>query len=103
MTTQLVRDSSFAPSSFLVVKVGDNGELADYRNDESSSVLVQIDWDFPSLATSFGWTGLYDHPFTDGTFNCPETGKTASEFISEAAEWLHENDGIRCEDVGYFS
>lgn len=85
MKIQLVHDSHFAPCAFLVVKVNDDGTLADYRTDESASVLVQSDWDLPSLAASFGWGGA-------------DTGT-----IEEASEWLFENEGAQVDDPGYFA
>ena len=42
-----------------------------------------------------------DHD-TDGTVDCKQCGVTASEFISDAADWLRENDGVTVEDPGYF-
>ena len=89
MKIQLVHDSSFAPCAFLVVKVNDDGSLADYRSDESASVLVQSDWDFPGLAAVFGWGGAID---------CPDTGT-----IEEASEWLFAHEGEQVEDPGYFA
>lgn len=58
-------------------------------------VFVQTDWDYPSLAQSLGWNfqdlrRKCQHYHTDGTVDCPNCGKTASEFISEAYDWLSD-------------
>ena len=82
--------------------------------DEDGTVLVQVDYDFPSLASSLGWSPLsvqrsarhgkrYTgpvrfnkepcvtaclHPSTDGTVDCRECGCTAGDFIAGAARFL---------------
>ena len=61
-----------------------------------STVLVQTDWDYPSLASSLGWrmrSAKCEHRSTDGTVDCRDCGKTATEFITEAAEWLDKHEG----------
>lgn len=86
------------------------GCYAILSEDEKESILVQVDYDFPGLANSFGWdmTELQHegencrHSGTDGTVVCPECGMTAGAFISAAAEWLDSNDGAMVEDPGYF-
>ena len=81
-------------------------------NGDGRSVLVQTDWDFPSVAGSFGWSpnfvqvcdepGRYcDHDGTDGTVDC-SCGVTAGDFISAARGWLDDHDGATVEDPGYF-
>lgn len=82
---------------------------------ESQSVLVQTDYESPSVASSFGWSirsvqnetdrrygVICDHQHTDGTIDCPACGIKASAFIAAAQEWIDENDGIEAEDPGYF-
>ena len=78
--------------------------------------LIQTDWDYPGIASSFGWSirdvqpnGLHfnpdnpcEHSHTDGTVACPDCGKSASEFISEARQWIDDHDGETVEDPGYF-
>lgn len=73
------------------------------------SVLIQTDWDWPSVASTFGWTiasvqdnGPCDHGYTDGTIDCSECGHTASTFIARAGEWLDDHDGATADDPGYF-
>ena len=80
--------------------------------EDGRSILVQTDWDYPSVAQSFGWSlrnvqrcpycGGCDHSSTDGTVDCPECGVTAGAFIAAAGEWLRDNDGTTAEDPGYF-
>lgn len=113
MEIRLMRDSAYAPCAYLVVR--QNADGAWDTRDESNTVLVQLDWDFPSLARDFGWdfrAGHCTHSGTDGTVNCPDCGKTAAAFIAEAGAWLADNadsaifasdpDGMVIEDTGYF-
>ena len=80
------------------------------------SILVQTDWDYPGVASTFGWSiqdvqaqgtryyGLApcDHSGTDGTVDCPDCGLKAITFINAAGNWLRENDGATADDPGYF-
>lgn len=72
-------------------------------------MLVQTDWDYPSIARELGWNMRRvqmgkdgnsrilqrapshghgcDHSCTDGTVTC-ECGLTATQFISAAAQYL---------------
>ena len=87
--------------------------------DDGRDMLVQLDYDWPAIAGVFGWTPRHEpnEPSnfkgeageacigsyrTDGTIDCPECGKSVSEFISEAREYLDDNDGSETEDPGYF-
>lgn len=81
--------------------------------DEKHSVLVQVDYDFPGVASTFGWNMVTvqrpereanpcEHAGTDGTVNCPDCGLTADVFIAAASEWLYDNDGATADDPGYF-
>lgn len=78
--------------------------------EDGRSHLVQTDWDFPSVASSFGWSLAQvqdddgdhcDHDGTDGTIDC-KCGITASRFIGAAREFLENNDGLEVDDPGYF-
>lgn len=88
--------------------------------DDGRTLLIQTDWDYPSVASTFGWN-MMDvqkwpnedelrkntfepcyHEATDGTIPCKECGVTASEFISAAYDWLCNNDGATADDPGYF-
>jgi len=60
------------------------------------SVYFQTDWDFPALASNLGWnmrSRKCRHDFTDGTVDCPDCGRTATSFITEAADWLSDHSG----------
>lgn len=92
------------------------------RNTENNdTVLVQMDYDFPSLATNFGWSvsrvkcesghrydcdcDSYtdcDHSETDGTIDCKECGMKANIFITSAREYLDESIDNEIGDPGYF-
>jgi len=101
-------------------------------SDDDRSILVQTDWDYPGIATTFGWdkTSIQfclechvidcefmddylcpkcnehyqycDHTHTDGTVDCKDCGLTATDFIGAASDWLDDNDGATVEDPGYF-
>lgn len=73
--------------------------------------LVQSDWDYPGVASTFGWDitsvqnddeHVCEHRGTDGTVDCKECGLSASDFIAAAGNWLSDNDGATAEDPGYF-
>lgn len=78
--------------------------------DTGKDKLIQTDWDYPGLASTFGWSttltndcdGIHDHQSTDGTVDCEYCGTTASEFISDAASYLDDHIGEVVDDPGYF-
>lgn len=86
----------------------EEGDFGSYLiiHDDGRDILVQTDWDFPGLASTFGWTPKKKrgclHRETDGTIDCPVCGKKVTEFISEAIEYLDKHIGKRVEDPGYF-
>ena len=90
-------DSNYAPCCYLICKVDKNGNWN--TRDEDNTVLVQTDWDYPSIASSFGFVPC-ECGDTDGTIDCSH--KTASEMIIAAAEFLDDNLGKIIEDPGYF-
>lgn len=69
------------------------------RNDTGETVLIQTDWDYPGIASSFGWMAC-ECGETDGTVDCPH--RTATEMISDAADYLDDNIGETIDDPGYF-
>jgi hypothetical protein len=80
-------------------------------DNENHNILVQTDWDAPSVASSFGWNmrevqvqnaGSCNHSHTDGTVDCPDCGIKATTFINAAIEWINDNDGVDADDPGYF-
>jgi hypothetical protein len=98
--------------AYLICRV--DPETGCYSGIEADSVLVQVDWDYPSLAQTFGWDlkesqWRYDaypqcqHSGTDGTVKCPDCRQTPSAFISDAREYLDNHLGKTVEDPGYFS
>ena len=91
------RDSDYAPCCYLICKVDNRGEW-DTR-DESRTILVQTDWDYPSLASCVGYV-CCDCGDTDGTIDCAH--KTAGRMITEAAKWLNNHLGEPFDDPGYF-
>lgn len=80
-----LEDSSF--SAFLV-------KAADGR-----SILIQSDYDFPGIASTFGWQSC-SCGTTDGTIDCPH--QTVAEMIAEAREFLDSKIGASADDPGYF-
>ena len=80
----------------------ESGEFGwDYilRYNSGDSVLIQSDWDYPCVASNFGWLAC-DCGETDGTVDCPH--RTASEMIAGAAKYLDNHIGDTIDDPGYF-
>ncbi len=83
-------DSSYAPVGFLIVPEGGDP----YAED---TILVQTDWDFPSVAQAMGWRlsdgteNTCPHEGTDGTVPCKECGATPGAFISAAYDFIREH------------
>jgi hypothetical protein len=57
-----------------------------FTDEVGRSVLCQADYDYPSLARYFGWSGLCPCGETDGTVDCGH--KTASDMIADAERFL---------------
>ncbi len=89
-------ERGYVPCGFLIVRDG-----AD-PHDESNTILVQSDWDFPGVASSCGWTPCKACDSTDGTIDCAH--HTASDMIADAYDFLRERDGEAFEALDeYFS
>ena len=82
------------------------------EDPELESILIQTDWDFPGVASTFGWSPRFlqvsprrecGHASTDGTVDCPDCGLKAGDFIESARQFIEDNDGAEAEDPGYFS
>jgi len=60
-------------------------------------IVIDSDWDFPSLARSLGWrnkTRKHDcYLVSDGTINCSVCGRTNSQMIQSASEFLDKRLG----------
>jgi len=79
-----------------------------YKNgkplNETNSILIQTDWDYPGAASNLGYDPCSDccEPCkgeTDGTVDC--STRTAGEMISEAREFLDDHLYKEFEDPGY--
>jgi hypothetical protein len=90
------RDSQYAPCGYILCKVDDNG-VYDMHGEET--ILVNVDWDFPCVASAFGYIPC-ECGFTDGTVDCEH--KTVSYMIYAAMNYLDEHLGDVVEDPGYF-
>lgn len=89
-------------------------ELDDFKAEdvdigECFTRLVQYDYDFPGLASAFGWDKSNKGAGcacdeTDGTIDCPCCDKTAREYIADAREFLDQvaSDETVVDDPGYF-
>lgn len=71
------------------------------NNETGEDFLIQTDYDYPGIASTFGWPG-HEHGETDGTVDCPVCGKKAMEMINDAQKWLDDHIGATVEDPGYF-
>jgi hypothetical protein len=91
-------DQNYAPLCYLICRVDEKGEWN--MRDETRTVLVQSDWDYPGLASNLGFVPCPDCGFTDGTVDCAH--KTASQMIAEAQEFLDAHLGEPFENPGYF-
>ena len=63
------------------------------------SLLVQQDWEFPAIASAFGWTPCSCGQ-TDGTIACEH--RTVAEMIWDAYDFLNSRVGESIDDPGYF-
>lgn len=83
-------------------------------HEDSRELLIDTDWDYPGVASAFGWSpvcaqviekGTCNHSSTDGTVKCQECGAGPSLFIDSAHAFLNEasDNGTEVEDPGYFS
>ncbi len=77
-------DSKYAPVGFLIVPDGGH-----YKDDDT--LLIGTDWDYPGVAGSIGWQPCHD--CTDGTVDCRICGKSASDLISDAYDYLEAHEG----------
>lgn len=80
----------------------DRGDCGTYAvlAEDGRDVLFQTDWDFPGLASTFGWISC-ECGATDGTVDCPHKNK--SDMMASAWDFLNDHIGATAEDPGYFS
>jgi len=69
------------------------------RADDGRDLLVQTDWDFPGVASTFGWCPC-PCGATDGTVDCDH--RSVGEMIDDARAFLRERFGSTSNDPGYF-
>lgn len=98
----------------VVITLGRANGLPLIIADDGRDILVQTDWDYPGVASSFGWSvrsvrptlahapADCEHIGTDGTVGCETCGLTPSQFIADASAYLDDNIGRTAEDPGYF-
>jgi hypothetical protein len=67
--------------------------------EDGRNLLVQLDFDFPGLASTFGWSPCACGD-TDGTVDCDH--RTAAEMIADAHDFLMAHVGDATDDPGYF-
>jgi hypothetical protein len=70
------------------------------KEERGDTVYIQTDWDYPGVASTFGWSVGCDCS-TDGTVDCQH--KTVSEYIASAYGYPSNNIGKVVEDPGYFN
>ena len=71
-------------------------------DNEDNTVLIQTDWDYPGLASTFGWENPCKCGESDGTVDCKKCKLTTSEMITSASQYLDDNEGKVVDDPGYF-
>ncbi len=104
MLITIDNDPGYAPCYYLICKVTGEPGYRDWNTRDGESILIQSDWDFPCVASYFGFVPCKCGE-TDGTIDCEH--KTAGEMINDARNFL---DGLcNCaderrfiEDPGYF-
>ena len=81
----LERGGRYAPGGcFFACRIRDDGSWDIY--DDANTVLFQTDWDFPSLARTFGYAGPDERP-TEAVY----------DYLDEVA-----GSGTVVDDPGYF-
>ena len=93
------------PARMVSIGHSDFGTYLVTDTETGDDMLVQVDWDYPGIASMFGWSPCpCGDGSTDGTVDCP-CGRTAGEMIESARKYL--NDAVAeewmGEDPGYFN
>ncbi len=73
---------------------------------QGDGLLIQTDWDWPGVASTFGWSPCTGCPAscegaTDGTIDCDR--RIADDMIRSARAWIEEHYGAVADDPGYFA
>ena len=89
----MLRLDSAQYGNYLLTEVDDNGV------ETGKDMYIQTDWDFPSIASNFGYTPCKHCRSTDGTVDCEHS--TASEMIERAQNFLDSHIGDYCDNPGY--
>lgn len=74
--------------------------LTDLASEKTQ--LIQLDYDFPSLARDFGWDGKHVSDEELRQVNLYGAGNSTGAEIYSAQKYLDENEGKEVEDPGYF-
>lgn len=82
----------------ITIKQGDFGTYR-LEAEDGRDILIQTDFDFPGIASTFGWTPCVCGA-TDGTVDCAH--RTATDMIAEAQAFLDDHIGDQADDPGYF-
>jgi hypothetical protein len=83
----------------IYIETGDFGAYVLSNDEDNRTILIQSDWDYPGVASTFGWIPCGQCRESDGTVDCKH--RTAHEMIASAAEYLDDGPGP-VEDPGYF-
>jgi hypothetical protein len=83
----------------IYIETGDFGAYVLSNDEDNRTILIQSDWDYPGVASTFGWIPCGQCRESDGTVACAHN--TVSEMIASAAEYLDDGPGP-VEDPGYF-
>ena len=70
------------------------------NTETSENILIQTDWEYPGVASLFGWIPCRKCRNTDGTIDCNH--KKAHSMIESARNFLDNHIGDEVEDPGYF-
>ena len=72
-------DSNYAPCGFLIVKTDGN------PYNDADTVLIQTDWDYPSVASRMGFDG--------DLIDCETCRTNVETVLTKAYEFIRENQG----------
>jgi len=89
------------PEGYIRLESGDFGWDYIIRNYDGRYHLIQTDYDYAGIASTFGWRG-HTHGETDGTIDCPVCGRKVGTMLASAQNYLDNNVGKMVPDPGYF-